>query len=176
MKIFVETKRLILRELIPSDDIGMFELDSDKEVHKFLGNNPIQHIEQSRQIIELVRQQYVANGIGRWAIIEKSSNNFLGWTGLKLVKEEINNHSYFYDLGYRLLKKHWGKGFATESAKAALDYRFDKLKLLEVYGSADRNNTASRNILLKVGLKYIETYNHEGRPTDWFKIVKSTDQ
>src|ERR1035437_6707591 len=135
MKIFTETERLILREILPSDDKGMFELDSDKEVHKFLGNKPVQNIEQSRQVIEFIGQQYLTNGIGRWAIIEKSTNNFLGWTGLKLVKEEINNHTDYYDLGYRLIKKYWGKGFATESAKASLDYGFNILQLTDIYAS-----------------------------------------
>ncbi len=172
MQIFVETDRLILRELLPSDDKGMFELDSDKEVHQFLGNKPIENIEESRKIIEFVRQQYITNGIGRWAMIEKSTNNFMGWTGLKLVKETLNNHTNYYDLGYRLIKKYWGKGFATESAKASLEYGFTILQLTEIYGSADQNNLASRKVLEKAGLRYIETYDYDGRPTDWFKITR----
>jgi ribosomal-protein-alanine N-acetyltransferase len=171
MKIFAETERLILREILPSDFVGMFELDSDKEVHRFLGNKPLDNIEQSKQMIELIREQYVTNGIGRWAIIEKSTNNFLGWTGLKLMKELVNNHRDYYDIGYRLIKKYWGRGFATESAKASIDYGFEVLKLNEIFGSTDRNNIASRNVLEKVGVKYIETFDYEGRQTDWLKIT-----
>ncbi len=172
MKIFAETERLILREILPSDDKGMFALDSDKDVHKYLGNKPIISIEQARQTIDLVRQQYIDNGIGRWAIIDKNTNNFIGWTGLKLVKELTNNHKNYYDLGYRLIKKYWGKGFATETAKASLDYGFSTLNLTEIFGTADINNLASRNVLEKAGLKYIETFNHNGTPTDWFKISR----
>lgn len=95
MKIILETERLILRQLVPSDDIGMFELDSNPEVHKYLGNKPVTNIEECRSIIESVQKQYLENGIGRWAMIEKSSGNFTGWTGLKFIKDKINNHVDF---------------------------------------------------------------------------------
>ncbi|WP_293308745.1 GNAT family N-acetyltransferase, partial [Pedobacter sp. UBA5917] len=101
MKIFAETERLILRELLPEDAAGMFEMDGDPEVHIFLGNKPVQSIEQSKADIEFIRKQYIDNGIGRWAVIEKETNSFIGWAGLKFIKEMNNNHSNYYDLGYR---------------------------------------------------------------------------
>jgi ribosomal-protein-alanine N-acetyltransferase len=172
MKIFLETSRLILRELLPSDDQGMFELDSDKEVHMYLGNKPVNTIEECREIIKTIRQQYIDNGIGRWAIIEKSTNNFLGWTGFKLVKERTNNHSNYFDLGYRLIRQYWGKGIATEAAKACLDYGFTELKQHVIYGMTDVNNKASKNVLGKSGLKYKETFSLNGVPHVWFEISK----
>ena len=74
MKIFAETERLILRELLKSDADGMFELDSDPLVHQYLGNKTISNINQSIELIDFVRQQYIDHGIGRWAIIDKSTN------------------------------------------------------------------------------------------------------
>lgn len=171
MKIFVETERLLLRELLPSDDEGMFELDSDKDVHKYIGQ-PVETIEQSRGIIDSVRKQYTDYGIGRWAMIEKSTGDFMGWTGLKFITTIINNHVNYYDVGYRLIKRYWGKGFATESAIAAVNYGFEKLLLNEIYATADMNNIASRNVLTKVGLKYVETYNHEGYDIGWYGITQ----
>lgn len=104
MQIFVETNRLILREILPTDEVGMFELDADKEVYLYLGDKIVEDIEQSRALIENIRQQYRNNGIGRWAVIEKSTNTFMDLAGLKLETKTINNHSNFYDLGYRLTK------------------------------------------------------------------------
>ncbi|HET9135425.1 MAG TPA: GNAT family N-acetyltransferase [Candidatus Kapabacteria bacterium] len=72
MKIFAETERLILREILPIDDEGMFEMDSDAEVHTYLEES-VTTIEESRNIIELIRQQYIERGIGRWAMIEKAT-------------------------------------------------------------------------------------------------------
>jgi ribosomal-protein-alanine N-acetyltransferase len=175
MKIFIETERLIIRELLPTDDEAMFELDSDKEVHKYLGNKPVTTIEQSRVVIALIRKQYEDNGIGRWAMIEKETGTFIGWTGLKLITERTNNHINYYDIGYRLIRKHWGKGYAYESAKASIDYGFNKLQLKEIYGMANAHNLASKKILIKSGLKHLETFELEGELTDWYKIVASIE-
>lgn len=169
MQIFVETNRLILRELMPSDATGMFDLDTDADVHRYLGNKPIETMDEAWQVIAFIRNQYVQNGIGRWAVVEKATGDFVGWSGLKLVKELTNGHINYYDLGYRLLKKHWQKGYATESARASLDYGFTTLNLPVIYAMADVRNIASRNVLLKTGLQYIETFDLNGVPHDWFK-------
>ena len=172
MKIFAETERLILREILPTDVEGMYELDADPEVHKYLGNKPVTSREQTVEVINFIRQQYIDNGIGRWAIIDKKSNEFLGWTGLKFVTDEINHHKNYYDLGYRLIKKYWGQGIATESAFASLGYAFDKLDAKEVYAMADCGNNGSNNILKKVGLNFIETFDLNGIKHNWYKIAK----
>ena len=99
MKIFAETERLILREILQSDLDGMFELDSDPEVHKYLGNKIVSDKNQIAKVIDFVRQQYIDNGIGRWAVIDKRTNAFIGWTGLKFVTELTNGRKNYYDLG-----------------------------------------------------------------------------
>lgn len=170
MNIFAETDRLILREIVPEDEEGLFQLDSDPEVHRFLGNRPVKNIEQTREIIQFIRKQYIDNGIGRWAIIEKDTNNFVGWTGLKLVTEITNNHVNYYDLGYRLIKSHWGKGYATETANASLQFAFEELKLKEIFAITDIRNINSKNVLEKAGLKLIETFDYDGIKHNWFNI------
>lgn len=171
MKIFAETERLILREIVPADDTGMFELDSDKEVHRYLGNRPVERIEQSRELIGLIREQYISNGIGRWAAIEKNTGKFIGWAGLKLVKDLINGHRDYYDVGYRLIRNYWGKGFATEAALASLEYGFEKLPTNIIYATANFENKASIKVLEKVGLKYIETFENDYGTGIKMKIV-----
>ena len=172
MEIFAETERLILRELLPIDRNGLFAIDSDPEVHIYLGNNPVENIEKIDDNIKFIRKQYVDNGIGRWAVIEKSTNNFIGWAGLKLIRELTNNRIDYYELGYRLNKSYWGKGFATESAKASLQYGFNTLNLNKIYAIADSKNVASRNVIEKIGLKYIETFTNNDTDHDWFEIHK----
>jgi RimJ/RimL family protein N-acetyltransferase len=162
MKTFAETERFILREILPTDVEGMFALDSDPEVHIYLGNKPVTDKSQTVDVIHFIRQQYINNGIGRWAIIDKITNEFIGWSGLKFVTELTNNHQNYYDLGYRLIKKYWGKGIATETAIASLDYAFNELNATDVYAMADCKNVGSNKILIKVGLKFIETFELEG--------------
>lgn len=170
MKIIAETERLILRELLAEDETAMFELDSDPEVHRYVGNSPVESIEQIQDIIEFIQKQYEENGVGRWAVIEKSSNKFIGWAGLKLFKNEMNNHSNFYELGYRFIKSYWGKGYATEAAKASVKYGIEQLGVKEIYAMTDVENINSKKVLEKVGFKYIETFDDNGDQTDWFKL------
>lgn len=176
MNTIIETERLIIRELLPEDEAGMFELDSDPEVHKYLGNKPIKHIDEARRVIELIRLQYETNGIGRWAMLEKSSGNFIGWTGLKLITIPINGHVNYYDLGYRMIKRYWGKGYATESAIASRDYAFNVLKTDKVYGMADIANTASCNVLQKTGLVYQHDFEYDGAPHAWFEMENRPEE
>src|SRR5689334_17602375 len=103
VQVFIETERLILRELLPSDEQGMFELDSNPEVHKYLGNNPVKKMEEVREAITNIRKQCIENGIGRWAAVEKGTGSFIGWSGLKLIEEYENNQINFHDVGYRLI-------------------------------------------------------------------------
>ncbi|MBO0357568.1 GNAT family N-acetyltransferase [Hymenobacter sp. BT186] len=172
MKIVVETERLVFREFLPTDAQGMFELDSDPEVHRYLGNKPVLSIEQSQEMIAFIRQQYLHNGIGRWAVIKKASNEFIGWAGLKLVREPINHHVDFYDVGYRFIRRYWGQGFATEAAQASVAYGFRVLRLPTLYAMADMQNLASRAVLAKAGLHHVGVFNHNGVPTAWLEATR----
>ena len=170
MKSFIETERLFLREFIPSDDQGMFELDSNPEVHRFLGNKPVKDIEESRGYIENVRKQYTENGIGRWAVILKETNEFIGWSGLKLIKDVINKHQNFHEIGYRFIQKHWGKGYATEAGLAFVDYAFNEMKVDNLYAYADAGNVNSRHILEKLGMHYVNSFEYEGEEEVWYEM------
>lgn len=174
MKIITETERLIIREIVATDIDAMLELHSDPEVHIYLGNKTITSPEKIVEAINFIKQQYIDFGVGRWAMIDKKTNEFIGWTGLEYVTKETNNHKNFYDLGYRLMKRFWGQGFATESAFASVDYAFDKLNATEVYAMADMGNEGSNKILKKVGLKFIEIFDLEGIKHNWYKLEKAS--
>ncbi|HBK72451.1 MAG TPA: GNAT family N-acetyltransferase [Flavobacteriaceae bacterium] len=162
MEIFVETDRLILREIVQTDLEAMFDLDSDPEVHKYLGNKPFKTIEESQKYIDSLQQQYIERGIGKWAVIHKETQQFMSWSGLKLnIEEPMNGFTNYYDVGYRLMKRFWGKGYATESGIAALQYAFETMKLKTIYGITEMGNQASHNALLKIGLYFVEDFFYE---------------
>ena len=75
MRFYLETERLILRDMLLSDDAGILDLDSDPDVHRYLGGKPIKTIEEARSGINYICGQYERNGIGRWAVIEKVSSS-----------------------------------------------------------------------------------------------------
>ena len=151
MKYYIETERLILRDILTTDLERMFELDADPKVHLYLGNNPNTKKEDAAKSIAYIQQQYETHKIGRWAVIEKSSGAFIGWSGLKLNTEtEINGNSNFYDVGYRFIPKYWGKGYATETAIAALNYGFNTMKLETIVGIAELNETLGSPEIQKI--------------------------
>lgn len=172
MKIFIETERLILREIVEADLEGMYALDADPDVHTYLGNQPIRTREQAKHIIRHIRQQYVDNGIGRWAIIDKKTNDFIGWSGLK-YETGLRSSLNYYDLGYRLRKEYWGKGIATETAIESIRYGFTKMNLKEIGAAANIHHVASNKILKKVGLKFIDTFEYDGEPHNWYNLKRS---
>lgn len=170
MNIRIETERLLLRELLPSDTEGMFRLDSNANVHQFLGNNPVLSIEESQNYIASIRKQYQENGIGRYAVILKETNEFIGWCGIKLITELENNHINFYEIGYRFIEEYWGKGFGYESAKAWLDYGFQTMRIETIYASANIENRGSRKILEKIGMQQKNEFNWNGIPCIWYEL------
>lgn len=92
----IETERLFLRELEYSDENDLFEMDSDPEVHLYIENNPVKSIDQIQKAIEMLKKQYQENGIARWAVVDKLTNECMGWSGLKYFDDPLNNHNDFY--------------------------------------------------------------------------------
>jgi ribosomal-protein-alanine N-acetyltransferase len=172
MKIHLETERFLLRDLIEADAQDMFELDSDPEVHKYLGNKPVQSIETILEVIQHVRRQYETNGIGRWAVIDKATNAWVGWSGLK-YEQRITDGSRYYDVGYRLKRAFWGKGIATETAQACIQYGFEQLNLEVLNAAAHVDNAASNRVLQKVGFQFVETFYYDTELCNWYQLEKS---
>ncbi|WP_421948665.1 GNAT family N-acetyltransferase [Phaeodactylibacter xiamenensis] len=168
----LETARFILRKPEEQDAQGFFDLDSDPEVHKYLGNNPIKTMDQAHDTIAYVRNQYDQYGIGRWAVIDKATQDFVGWSGLKF-ETTVRTDMDYYDLGYRLRRQYWGQGIATETSLAALEYGFETLKLEEIFAGAHVDNIGSNKVLQKVGLRLIEVFEFDGDEHNWYGISKS---
>lgn len=170
MKKPIETERLILREFLLSDAAGMFELDSNPNVHVFVGKKPVTSIEQSIASIKNIQQQYKDFQTGRWAVVLKETNEFLGWSGIKFVNYKINNHQNFYELGYRFIERHWGKGYSTEAAKAFVQYAFNEMKVESLYAYADEGNEISRKVLEKLGFRNRNSFEYEDEMQVWYEL------
>lgn len=167
-----ESKNLYYREFLPEDAPLLFELDSDPDVHTYLYDGVVPDIEHSKQVVAYVRKQYKEAGVGRMAAFEKATNAFIGWVGLKIEHTPVNGHSSFFDIGYRLLQRYWGKGYATEATQFFLDYAFNQLKAGKVYAYAFEGNKASRRVLEKCGLKHVKTFEHNGIQSVWYEIER----
>jgi RimJ/RimL family protein N-acetyltransferase len=172
MNLILETERLLLRPLELSDADDMFAMDSNPNVHTYLWKIPVQTIEDSIKIIEYIRGQYERNNIGRFATILKETGEFIGWTGIKYIDDHVENgNTNFYDYGYRLNEKFWGKGYATEASIAWLDYGFNQMKIEIMNAYAHKANGASNAILKKIGMTLIEDYpDKDGIIWNWWKM------
>ena len=169
MKIHLETNRLLLRDMEKTDAPALFEMDSNPEVMKFLGT-PSQSLQESEQMIQYIRDQYVRNGIGRWAIQHRETGAFMGWCGIKYLDDRvINEKTNFHDLGYRLLPAYWQQGYAFEAAEACCTYAFEVMKLSTLVGMVDVANTGSCRIMEKLGFQTIEDFYYETQKHHWYE-------
>jgi len=150
MNVVIETDRLLLRKFTENDTALLFQLNLDPEVIRYT-HDPITDVEHAKKILsDVILPQYSLYNHGRLATHLKSSLEFIGWCGLKYLPETNE-----VDLGYRFMKKFWGKGYATEAALACIEYGFTKLNLPLIIGRALPGNLASIKVLEKCGMKYL---------------------
>jgi len=148
------------------DAENAYILNADPEVVRYTGDDPFKSVEDAREFLGNYRH-YEKYGYGRWAVINKEDQAYLGWCGLKYTPELDE-----YDIGYRLIKKYWDKGYATEAAKACIAYGFDKLGMTTIVGRARLENKASIKVLENIGLEYYKDFDMEGFPGVIYRIEK----
>ncbi len=168
--IHLSTKRLILRDLEESDVDGIFALDSDPEVLRYIGTPVMTERSQAANVIAMIRRQYRENGIGRWAMEEPTTGAFVGWCGLKW-EQQVRSFPY-YDIGYRLIRSYWGQGYATEAASACLRHGFAVLNYPEICAAVEVEHQASNHVLRKIGLQQGEPFTFEGKLCNWYSLRK----
>lgn len=154
----LETSRLFLREITADDAQNAYELNLDPEVIRYTGDKAFTSIEEAGNFLKAY-DHYTKYGFGRWAVIHKDSQEFLGWCGLKYTIDLDE-----YDIGFRFFKKHWNKGYATESAKASLEFGFTTFKMKTIVGRAMHENIGSIKVLKKIGLEYWKENECGGEP------------
>ncbi len=150
MAIIFQSSRLYFREFNENDVQLLLELNSNPNVIKYV-HKASPTIENSTATLQnIILPQYKLYGFGRWAVHLKSNNEFIGWCGLKYLKEADE-----IDLGYRFKEDYWGKGYGYEAAKTTIDYGFNTLKLNKIFARALPQNIASIRIMEKLGMQYV---------------------
>jgi len=147
MSIILETERLIVREWTPDDAPALFEICRDAEVMRYIGTGkPYETPDEAEKFLAWAVAYQQENGFCRWAVIEKESGKITGSCGYAYPHDTPE-----VELGYLFARDVWGKGFATEAARAVLDYGFEKLAFREIIAITDLENTASQKVLEKIG-------------------------
>lgn len=155
MNSLLETERLLLRRFRDADAQNLFELDNDSEVMRYInGGTPTAfEVIRNELLPSFVRYDKRFQQVGFWAIESKAAQDelasaFLGWVSLRVADDEPREAQ----LGYRLHKVAWGKGYATEAARALIDAGFEHLPIERIIATTYEENVASRRVMEKVGM------------------------
>ena len=155
----LETERSRLRQWQDSDYPVFADINADPEVMKFYPKTltQVESDEMANKIKSLISQR----GWGFWALEQKQDNKFIGFVGLHEPTYELPV-SPCVEIGWRLSRAHWGKGFATEAGRAALKFAFETLQLSRIYSFASVQNQKSRSVMER--LKMSNTHQNFEHP------------
>ncbi len=146
----LRTERLLLRQWRDSDLDAWAAMNADPLVREFFGGTLTR--EQSAASLALFRTGIETRGWGFWAVEVTGTGEFVGFTGFDEVDEEMPFHGV--EIGWRLARAAWGHGYATEAARACVDYGFDKLGLHEILAVAAKGNTRSHAVMRRLGMTH----------------------
>ncbi|MEM9820008.1 MAG: GNAT family N-acetyltransferase [Bacteroidota bacterium] len=150
----LETHRLLLCPLREQDIDWYCQMDSSPQVMRYVGRKG--KVKTRRQVEDWIQRRLPQkDGLGTWSVFLKKDRTFIGC--LLLIQLE---NSPFIEIGYRLIEKYWGQGFATEGGIKVLEHAFLDLRLKEVVAVAIPENRASRRVMEKLGLRYVENTHY----------------
>ncbi|MFL1466742.1 GNAT family N-acetyltransferase [Marinobacter sp. DUT-3] len=166
MQLF-ETERLIGRKLSHQDVPVLTAILSDPEVMKFSVRGVCDE-EATKKFIDWCLECYASHGIGPWALCEKESGDFIGFCG---VGPELVGEAEEVNLGYRLARRFWHQGFATEAVKGVLQYAFDQKHCESVIVIIEPEHTASVKVTEKAGFGDYTLQEFHNRPVRVYRMT-----
>ena len=168
MKI-LETDRLILRHLLPTDLDSLYMLYSDEEVRRYFPEGTLTYQETREELEWFLNGHPEYPKLGLWATIHKETNQFIGRCGL--LPWTIDQRPEV-EVAYLLGKEYWGQGLGTEAAQAIVQYGFETLRLSRLICLIDRDNQASIKVASKIGMTFEKEGEDEKGPFLLYSINK----
>jgi RimJ/RimL family protein N-acetyltransferase len=168
--VVVETARLRLRPFTLDDvDAYYAAVYGDPDVMRYLPGGVPRSRERTQQIVEFFMHHREQNGFAPWAVIHKADNRLIGECGLNTV---FDSRPREIEVLYALAKPYWGQGFATEGARASLRFGFEEVDLQRIIGLAMPENTASRRVMEKLGMRYEGIKKYYGMKLATYTITR----
>ena len=164
----IETERLLLRPFTPADLDALASLNADPDVMRYIADGKPQSRAQTEIRLNEVLDHWQQHGFGLFTAIEKTSGDFVGFCGLKYL-----NTSSEIEVGYRLAKRFWRRGLATEAARASLRYGFETLGLDRIVAVVQPENAASCRVIEKIGLRYEKDARFYDTDVKYFAITRA---
>lgn len=156
--VVARSARLTVRRFAPGDLVELGELHNDPAVMSYLNNG--QSVPEGDVVEELaawIDEYDESDALGCWAIDETASGRFVGWIHFRPRARELEP-----ELGFRLRRACWGRGFATEASRALIDRGFAELSIDRVYAHTMSVHRASRRVMEKSGMRLVRTFT-----ADW---------
>lgn len=153
----ITTERLCLRQWIESDSRPFIDMNRDLEVMKYFPNMVTDA--ETLAMINRIRLSFSTNGFGLFAIEQRATGEFLGFTGFSVPRFE----SFFtpcVEIGWRYKKESWGKGFATEAAAACIQYGFEQLGFDKIVSFTAVQNKLSEKLMQRIGMSQVTAFDH----------------
>lgn len=159
LPIELRTERLLLRRWHPEDREPFAALNADPRVVEFLPG-PLSRAESDERAARF-EAHFQEHGYGLWAVEVVGVVPFAGFVGLSVPRFEAP-FMPCVEIGWRLAAEHWGRGYATEGARAALAFGFERLSLTEIVSFTVPENIRSRRVMEKIGMKRLpeEDFDH----------------
>lgn len=141
-----------LAPLQPADAPGLFQVYQGEDVLKYFPGQTPPPLERVERFIASQQKHWEQHGFGNWGVYSVGENQVIGWAGLQFLPE-LNET----EVGFLLDRAWWGKGIATQAARAALKFGFETCGLPHIIALVEPENLASRRVIEKCGLEYVET-------------------
>jgi RimJ/RimL family protein N-acetyltransferase len=167
----IRTRRLHLRHFSKEDSEAYARIMGDKEVGKWFPKGDGYTREESEKSLKSIMDHWSRFGFGIWAIGDKSNKILLGRCGLNIIAETSE-----VEVDFIIAPDYWGKGYATEAARAAVRYGFENLKLGRIIALAKPENMASRRVIEKTGMQYVKNAQYWGITCAYYAISDSQYQ
>ena len=145
----IVTDRLLLRELREGDLDPIAAMNADPRVMEYFPSTLSRA--ENDAFAGRVREHLTKHGFSFWVVESRADGQFLGLTGL-LRPRFVAHFTPCVEIGWRFAAAHWGKGYATEAAKASLRFGFDRLGLSEIVAYTVPQNQRSRRVMEKLGM------------------------
>lgn len=157
MRPIIETPRLILRSWIEADIPEFARLNSDEQVMEYFLKKL--SYEETVAFYERIQDEFRRCEFGLYAVEHKECHTFMGYIGLHNFDFDVD-FAPGVEIGWRLLPKFWGQGYASEGAAACLEYAKSELKIAEIYSFTSLPNSRSERVMQRIGMTRIKEFNH----------------
>ncbi len=161
----IETARLRLRGYTPDDLNPFSSIRADPVVMRYIGTGVPQDEGQAGAWLEKNRVRWEQHDFGMWAVALIGDETLLGWCGLGMLDTTTE-----VEVGYGFSRASWGKGIATEAARASLRFGFEARNLDRIVAVAMPENTGSQRVMEKIGMKYIKRAHYYGVDVVYYAI------